>query len=75
MGLILYGRSDCSLCGYAEEALRHSGVNAELIDIDTDAALEACYGARIPVLRNSVNARELDWPFDAYAIRRFCAEA
>ena len=75
MALVLYGRGDCPLCRHAEEALRHANVAAEPIDIDSDATLELRYGTRIPVLRNEENGTELDWPFDAYAIRKFCADA
>lgn len=73
MALVLFGRSDCALCRHAEEALRHADVLAAPIDIDSDTALEVRYGGRIPVLRNEDNGVELDWPFDAYAIRKFCA--
>ncbi|QBB71784.1 glutaredoxin family protein [Pseudolysobacter antarcticus] len=75
MALVLYGRGDCALCWHAEEALRHADVVAVPIDVDSDAALETRYGERIPVLRNEDNGTELDWPFDAYAIRKFCATA
>ena len=34
-------------------------------------ALEAAYGARVPVLRREDTGAELDWPFDADAVRRF----
>ena len=36
-----------------------------------DAALEARYGIRVPVLRNEDDGRELDWPFSVEALRRF----
>ena len=75
MALVLYERGDCALCRHAEEALRHADVTAVPIDIESDATLEARYGERIPVLRNENNGAELDWPFDAYAIRKFCATA
>ncbi len=45
------------------------------IDIDSNATLEVRYGERIPVLRKEDDGAELDWPFDAYAIRKFCAES
>ena len=75
MALVLYGRGDCALCRHAEEALRHADVAAAPIDIERDATLEARYGTRIPVLRNEDNGAELDWPFDSYAIRKFCVAA
>ena len=37
--------------------------------IDGDDALEACYGVRVPVLRDATDGRELDWPFDADLVR------
>lgn len=41
--------------------------------VDDDAGLEALYGTRVPVLRNAQDGRELDWPFDAAAVRAFVA--
>ena len=37
-------------------------------DVVDDEALLDCYGERVPVLR--VGRTELDWPFDAEALRR-----
>jgi hypothetical protein len=37
--------------------------------IDGDDALEARYGERVPVLRDDERGLELDWPFDADALR------
>ena len=37
--------------------------------IDDDATLEARYGIRVPVLRDAQRGLELDWPFDADAVR------
>jgi hypothetical protein len=73
MALVLYGRGNCALCRHAEEALRQADAVATPIDIVSDAALEVRYGERIPVLRNEDSGAELDWPFDAYAIRKFGA--
>jgi hypothetical protein len=39
--------------------------------IDDDAALEARYGDRVPVLRDQESARELNWPFDAQTVARW----
>jgi hypothetical protein len=39
--------------------------------VDDDPALEARYGARVPVLRDVRDGREMDWPFDADAVRGF----
>ena len=41
--------------------------------IDGDDALEARYGIRVPVLRDASSGVELDWPFDAAALRRLLA--
>ncbi len=34
-------------------------------------SLEREYGSRTPVLREEPSGRELAWPFDAWAVRRF----
>ena len=68
--LILYQRDDCHLCDLALEVLAQ--VRAPEFDsvfIDGDAALEARYGVRVPVLRDDARAAELDWPFDARRLR------
>ena len=39
--------------------------------IDGDDALEARYGVRVPVLRETAGGAELDWPFDAGKLRAF----
>lgn len=66
MALILYQRDDCHLCDLALEVLALARVpDFESVFIDGDDALEARYGTRVPVLRNTVDDSELDWPFDA----------
>lgn len=60
--LILYGREHCHLCELAQALLQTAGLIAQQIDIDSDPALGARYGLRIPVLRYP-DGRELDWPF------------
>lgn len=74
MALILYQRDDCHLCDQALEVLALARA-PELahVWIDDDAALEAAYGQRVPVLRETSNGAELDWPFDVEAVRRFFA--
>ena len=70
MALILYQRDDCHLCDQALEVL--AGVRLpepDSVFIDGDDALEACYGVRVPVLRDATDGRELDWPFDADLVR------
>lgn len=71
MGLILYQRDDCHLCDLALEVLATARVpDFDSVFIDDDAALEARYGVRVPVLRDEAGGVELDWPFDAAALRR-----
>lgn len=75
MALTLLQRDDCPLCDAAYEVLVAAGVaDFEPRWIDGDAALEARYGARVPVLRRDDGA-ELGWPFDADAVRAFMAPA
>jgi hypothetical protein len=72
MSLILYQRDDCHLCDQALALLAQARVpDFDSVFIDDDAALEARYGARVPVLRNVASGRELDWPFDAHALAAF----
>ncbi|HEV7491385.1 MAG TPA: glutaredoxin family protein [Rhodanobacteraceae bacterium] len=72
MALILYQRDDCKLCDEAIAVLAAAHApEFESIWIDGDAALEARYGERIPVLRDVVSGRELGWPFGADDVRRF----
>ena len=70
--LILYRRDACLLCALAEALLGEAGIRHATVDIESGAALEARYGTRIPVLARSDGA-ELDWPFDAAALRAFLA--
>lgn len=63
---ILFQRDDCHLCDLALEVLAGARLpDFESVFIDDDDALEAAYGARVPVLRDTAADRELDWPFDA----------
>lgn len=74
MGLSLYQRDHCHLCDLALDVLATAGVpDFESVFIDDDAALEARYGLRVPVLCDEANERELDWPFDMEAVRGFLA--
>lgn len=71
--LILYQRDDCHLCDLALEVLaRARAPGLECVFIDDDATLEARYGLRVPVLRDS-RGRELDWPFDTAVLRAWLA--
>lgn len=68
--LTLFQRDDCHLCDLALEVLAQARVpEFESVFIDGDAALEARYGERVPVLRDETRGMELDWPFDADALR------
>ena len=67
--LVLYQRDDCHLCDLALAELAVARVpDFTSVFIDGDAALEARYGLRVPVLRDAEGGRELDWPFDAAAL-------
>jgi glutaredoxin len=70
MALILYQRDHCHLCDQALDVLAQARVpEFETVFIDDDEVLEQCYGLRVPVLRDDASGIELDWPFDAQAIR------
>ena len=70
MPLTLIQRDNCHLCDLAWEVLAGAGVaDFDPLWIDQDIGLEARYGTRVPVLRNEDNGEEIDWPFDAEAVR------
>jgi len=70
--LTLYQRDDCPLCDRALAVLAEARVpDFDSVWIDEDAPLESRYGTRVPVLRDETSGAELDWPFDADALRRF----
>ena len=70
--LTLIQRDDGELCDLAWERLAHAGgPDFDPLWIDGDFGLEARYGERIPVLRREDTGAELDWPFDADALRAF----
>lgn len=72
MNLTLFQRDDCHLCDLALEVLAAARTpDFESVFIDGDEALEAQYGARVPVLRDAGGGRELDWPFDAAGLEAF----
>ena len=74
--LSLIQRDDCELCNQAWALLSAAGVrDFDSRWIDGDADMEPRYGQRVPVLRDEANDRELDWPFDAQALRCFVAAA
>lgn len=72
--LTLFQRDDCHLCDLALDLLAQARVpEFESVFIDGDDALEAAYGARVPVLRDMARGVELEWPFDLERLRRFAA--
>ena len=71
MPLILYQRDNCHLCDLALEVLAQARApDFASVFIDDDTALDAQYGERVPVLRDDASGAELNWPFDAAAVRR-----
>ena len=76
MPLILYQRDACHLCDLALEVLARARLpEFDSVFIDGDDALEARYGLRVPVLRDQAHDAELDWPFDAGAVRAWLESA
>lgn len=77
--LVLYQRDDCHLCDLALEVLAAARApEFESVFIDEDDALEARYGARVPVLRDDAADRELAWPFSVAGLQAWipaCDEA
>ncbi len=71
MTFTLYHFEGCHLCEQAEALLQRLGIEHARIDIGDDAELDARYGERVPVLRESPSGRELGWPFDPPLLRRF----
>lgn len=71
---ILFQRDDCHLCDLALDVLAQAAFpEFRSVFVDDDAALEAAYGHRVPVLRDGATGAELDWPFDAPAARALAA--
>lgn len=69
---VLYQRDYCHLCDQALAVLADARApEFHSVWIDDEPVLEARYGARVPVLRDARDGRELDWPFDAAAVRGF----
>ena len=72
MELTLYQRDTCHLCDLALALLADARApEFQSVFIDDDAALEARYGLRVPVLRDAGRDIELDWPFDPEMLRNF----
>ena len=75
MPLILFQRDDCHLCDLALAVLAEVRTpEFDSVFIDGEAALEARYGIRVPVLHDALSGRELDWPFDAARLRSWLQE-
>ena len=71
-GFLLFQRDDCHLCDLALEVLAAAGVpDFDSVFVDGQARLEEQYGTRVPVWRDELNDRELDWPFDVEELRAF----
>lgn len=72
MSFVLYQRDDCALCDEALLVLAQArAVEFESVWIDGDVGLEARFGNRVPVLRNGLSGRELDWPFSPESVAEF----
>ncbi|MEI7037567.1 glutaredoxin family protein [Fulvimonas yonginensis] len=70
--LVLYQRDYCHLCDQALAVLAEARApEFDSVWVDDAPALESRYGTRVPVLRDRRDGRELDWPFDADAVRAF----
>lgn len=70
MALILYQRDTCHLCDQALAVMAEARTpDFDSVFIEDDPALEARYGLRVPVLRDDARDIELNWPFDAAAVR------
>jgi len=74
MRYVLYQRDYCHLCDQALAVMAEARApDFDSVWVDDDEALEVRYGVRVPVLRDQQDGRELDWPFDATAVRQFLA--
>jgi hypothetical protein len=68
--LILYQRDYCHLCDLALAVMAEARApEFDSVWVDDSNELEQRYGTRVPVLRDARDGRELDWPFDAAAVR------
>ena len=73
--LVLYQRDYCHLCDLALAVLAEARApDFASAWVDDSADLEQRYGTRVPVLRDVRDGRELDWPFDAAAVRAFVSQ-
>jgi hypothetical protein len=73
--LILYQRDYCHLCDLALAVLAEARApDFESVWVEDSDELERRYGTRVPVLRDAHDGHELDWPFDAVAVRGFLSK-
>lgn len=72
---VLYMTEACHLCEQAQQlVIEVTGRPAREVDIVDDDRLMDRYGVRIPVLQ-TIDGRELGWPFDIAALRAFLNKA
>ena len=70
MALILFQRDHCHLCDQALAVMAEARTpDFDSVFIEDAPTLEARYGLRVPVLLDDARDIELDWPFDAAAVR------
>ncbi len=72
--LVLFSTSSCHLCELAAALLVpwiERGWCVQEIDIAEDDGLFQRYSLTIPVLQRSDSGAELNWPFDAPALKAF----
>lgn len=74
MDWVLYQRDDCHLCDMALAVLAEARLPAfDSVFIDDHPDLPERYGTRVPVLRHQPSGQELNWPFDALAVKTLIA--
>jgi hypothetical protein len=74
--LILYQRDYCHLCDLALAVLAEARApDFDSVWVDDAEAWHHPHPPPPPVLRDVRDGRELDWPFDAAAVRAFLATA
>jgi thioredoxin reductase (NADPH) len=72
--LTLYGRSYCHLCDEMLAALAplrdELGFAVDVVDVDSDAALERCFGVLVPVLMH-LDTELCHYHLDAPKVRAY----
>ncbi|HEY9131559.1 MAG TPA: glutaredoxin family protein [Dyella sp.] len=70
--LTLFQRDYCHLCDQALAVMAEARApDFDSVWVDDSPTLESRYGTRVPVLRDNLSGRELDWPFDAARLLEF----